>query len=67
MSTDGFDTVRLLLDQYSERSCTELHKINDEKELAAKKKDILAYFMKVVTQEQDLSVLLSSYFESREI
>jgi two-component system phosphate regulon sensor histidine kinase PhoR len=65
MSTDGFDTVRLLLDQYSGRSCMELHKINDEKELAAKKKDILTYFMKVVTQEQDLSVLLSSYFESR--
>ena len=66
MSTDGFDTVKLLLDQYSEKICGQLHTIKSEKELGEKKKDILAYFTKVVNQEQDLSGLLSSYFESRD-
>ncbi|MCX6322004.1 MAG: HAMP domain-containing sensor histidine kinase [Bacteroidia bacterium] len=65
MSTDGFDTVRLLLANYSEKANKELHAIKDEKELAVKKKDILDYFTKVVNQEQDLSGLLSSYFEMR--
>jgi two-component system phosphate regulon sensor histidine kinase PhoR len=65
MSTDGFDTVRLLLDHYSEQTIKELHTINDKNELANRKKDILNYFTKVVNQEQDLSELLSSYFESR--
>ena len=45
--------------------CGQLHTIKNENELAEKKKDILAYFIKVVNQEQDLSGLLSSYFESR--
>jgi signal transduction histidine kinase len=50
---------------YSERANVELHAIKDEKELAVKKKDILDYFTKVVNQEQDLSGMLSSYFERR--
>jgi two-component system, OmpR family, phosphate regulon sensor histidine kinase PhoR len=66
MSTDGFDTVKLMLDQYSGKMCGQLHTITDENELAEKKKDILSYFTKVVNQEQDLSGLLSSYFESRD-
>ena len=65
MSTDGFDTVKLLLDQKSEEFNKELATIKGEKELESKKKDILNYFTKVVNQEQDLSGLLSSYFESR--
>ena len=65
MRTDGFDTVRYLLGLYSERANLELHSIKDGNELAAKKKDILEYFTKVVNQEQDLSGLLSSYFERR--
>ena len=65
MPTDGFDTVRFLLTKYSEQANKELHAIKDEKELAEKKKDILDYFTKVVNQEQDLSGLLSSFFESR--
>lgn len=65
MRTDGFDTVRLLLSRYSERANLELHTIKDENELAARKKDILEYFTKVVNQEQDLSTFLSSYFERR--
>jgi signal transduction histidine kinase len=65
MPTDGFDTVRFLLTRYSEQANKELHAIKDEKELTSKKKDILDYFTKVVNQEQDLSGLLSSYFERR--
>jgi len=65
MSNDGFDTVRLLLDLNSKQFITELHAIKDENELAAKKRDILDYFTKVVNQEQDLSGLLSNYFENR--
>ena len=53
------------LSKYSEKAISELHAIKDENELAAKKKDILEYFTKVVNQEQDLSGLLSSYFERR--
>ena len=64
MSTDGFDTVRLLLDQYSEEAVKGLRSLSDKKELADRKKDILDYFNKVVNQEQDLSELLSKYFES---
>jgi two-component system phosphate regulon sensor histidine kinase PhoR len=65
MSTDGFDTVRILLGNYSEKANRELHAIKDGKELNARKKDILAYFTKVVNQEQDFSDLLSSYFKMR--
>ena len=65
MPTDGFDTVRFLLTKYSEQANKELHAIKDKKELFEKKKDILDYFTKVVTQEQDLSGMLSSYFERR--
>ena len=65
MRTDGFDTVRFLLGSYSERANLELQLLKDENELAAKKKYIIDYFTKVVNQEQDLSGLLSSYFERR--
>jgi signal transduction histidine kinase len=65
MQTDGLDTVRFLLSKYSDEANKELHAIKDEKELAAKKKEILDYFTKVINQEQDISGLLSSYFERR--
>jgi signal transduction histidine kinase len=65
LPTDGFDTVRLLLRDYSEKINNELHAIKDEKDLSAKKKEILDYFTGVVNKEQDLSGLLSSYFEKR--
>jgi signal transduction histidine kinase len=65
MSSDGFDTVRFLLKDYSEKANKELHAIKDEKELAAKKKEIFDYFNKVLIQEQDFSGLLSSYFARR--
>ncbi len=65
MATDGFDTVRFLLRQYSEQAVKELHEAKDEKELAAKKKDILDYVTTVVNKEQDLSEFLSDYFGRR--
>src|ERR1035437_1133365 len=61
MQTDGFDTVRLILDPYSEQANKELHAIKDREKLAEKKSDILDFFTRVVNQEQDLSELLSSY------
>jgi signal transduction histidine kinase len=65
METDGFDTVRLILNKYSEQANKELHALKDQKAIDEKKKDILNYFTVAVNQEQDLSGLLSSYFERR--
>jgi two-component system, OmpR family, phosphate regulon sensor histidine kinase PhoR len=65
LPTDGFDTVRFLLSKYSEKANRELHAIKDKEVLAEKKKEILKFFTKVVNQEQDLSGLLSSFFERR--
>lgn len=65
--SDGFDTVRVLLDQYSEKAVAYLHEPGNENEIAARKKEVLDYFTKVVNQEQDLSQMLSSYFESRHL
>lgn len=65
MPSDGFDTVRLLLSKYSEKANREIHAISDSAEMETKKKDIYHYFMGVVSHEQDLSALLSSYFDRR--
>lgn len=65
MSTDGFDTVRVLLNNYSDKVSKELHGVTDPRQRETINKDILAYFTKVVNQEQDLSQLLSSYFAMR--
>ena len=68
MSTDGFDTVRLILDHYaSTKAIEELHNAKNTNQIEVVKKDILDYFTKVVTQEQDLSQLLSEYFASRNL
>jgi two-component system, OmpR family, phosphate regulon sensor histidine kinase PhoR len=63
MSTDGFDTVRFLLSKYSEQAVKELKDAKNEKELAEKKKDVLSYFSMALDKEQDLSDMLSAYFE----
>jgi two-component system, OmpR family, phosphate regulon sensor histidine kinase PhoR len=65
LRTDGFDTVRILLDNYSEKAYNEIHAIKDEKELNTKKKDILNDITNIITREQDLSGMLGSYFEYR--
>ena len=65
MQGDGFDTVRYILDRYSEQSIKEIHAVKDLNELEAKKTEILDFFTQVLNKEQDLSEFLSSYFERR--
>jgi len=65
ISSDGFDTVRYVLSRYSEQSSREINEIRDTSLLALKKKEILEYFTVALNKEQDLSVLLASYFERR--
>lgn len=62
-SLDVYDTVRFILDNYSEKISKELPGITDEKILEEKKKEIMEYFTMVLNKEQDLSVYLSAYFE----
>lgn len=65
LSTNGFDTVQYILSRYSEQANKELHAIKDTNELAAKKLEILDFFSGIINKEEDLSGLLSSYFERR--
>jgi two-component system sensor histidine kinase VicK len=60
---DVYDTVRFILNKYSEQVVKELPSIKDEQKLTDKKKEIFEYFSKVLNQEQDFSGLLSAYFE----
>jgi len=63
--TDGFDTVRLLLEDYSEKVINDLQTIKDPEKLTGKKREVLDYFKGVITSEEDLSELLSAYFVKR--
>ena len=63
--TDGFDTVRFVLSKRSEQAAKELMGITDSIILNQKKQEILKYFTIALNEEQDLSVLLSKYFERR--
>jgi two-component system phosphate regulon sensor histidine kinase PhoR len=65
MPSDGFDTVRFILRKYSEQAVKELHSAKNEAEVKSAKKDVLDYFTTVINKEQDLSSMLSSYFERR--
>ncbi len=65
MPGDGFDTVRYILGNYSEQANRQLHAIKDQKELDSKKTEVLDFFTQVLNKEQDLSGLLSAYFEKR--
>jgi two-component system, OmpR family, phosphate regulon sensor histidine kinase PhoR len=62
---DGFDTLRYILGRYSEKANKEIHGIRVQQELETKKKEILEYFTVALNNEQDLSEMLSSYFERR--
>jgi two-component system, OmpR family, phosphate regulon sensor histidine kinase PhoR len=64
-STDGFDTVRILLNNYADKAIYELSQITDQQEIENKKKEIQANFTYIVNKEQDLSGLLASYFDMR--
>jgi signal transduction histidine kinase len=63
--TDGLDTVRFILSKYSEQVNKKLFTVRDKDSIDVMKKEILEYFTNVVNQEQDLSLLLSTYFERR--
>lgn len=63
--TDGFDTVRLLLGKYSEEANKKLLQAKDQQEKDVLKKEIYEYVSSLLNHEQDLSGLLSSYFERR--
>lgn len=65
-STDGFDTVRLLLNGYSDTTAPGLFLIKDKDKLEERKKEVLNYCKQVSNSEQDLSTMLSSYFASKE-
>ncbi len=62
-SIDVYDTVRFVLNKYSEQLVSDLSKIKDRQEIMNKRQEILDYFSKVLNQEQDLSGFLSTYFE----
>ncbi len=64
---DVYDTVRFILDNYSEKAAKELAGIKDEKLLQQKKNEILEYFTMVLNKEQDLSGYLSAYFERMKV
>jgi signal transduction histidine kinase len=61
----GFDTVRFILDRYSDQAVKDINAVKDQKEMGIRKKEILDFFDQVVNKEQDLSDLLSGYFERR--
>ena len=61
----GFDTVRFILDKYSDQAVKEIKAVKNVEELEGKKKEILDFYTQVINQEQDLSDLLSAYFERR--
>ncbi len=61
----GFDTVRFILDKYSDQAVKEIKVVRNQQELDGKKKEILDFYTQVINKEQDLSDLLSAYFERR--
>jgi signal transduction histidine kinase len=65
MGGDGFDTVRFILGKYSEKANKEIHSLHDLQQIETKRNEILEYFRLVLNREQDLSDMLSAYFERR--
>ncbi len=66
-NTDGFDTARIIIGNYSAVKAKELAEIKSDSLLEAKKKDVIYFVEKVLNQEQDLSEFLSGYFEKQGI
>ena len=61
----GFDMVRMLLNDSTDKMIDSLCMITDQNVLKQKKKGILEYYNAVIQREQVLSKHLSSYFEMR--
>ncbi len=64
-STDGFDTVRILLNVKSELLLKNLAELKEDSLTADKKQDILEYVTYVLNTQEDLSKFLSRWFERR--
>jgi two-component system phosphate regulon sensor histidine kinase PhoR len=64
-SADGFDTVRILLSDYSSRISPSLFRITDADTLKRKKAEILEYVTAVLNNEEDLSSMLATFFKDR--
>jgi two-component system phosphate regulon sensor histidine kinase PhoR len=62
LSTDGFDTSRFIISRQSIQFIKEISELKDDSAIAQKKREILAFVNKALTQEQDLSEYLSNYF-----
>jgi two-component system phosphate regulon sensor histidine kinase PhoR len=62
LSTDGFDTARFIISRQSAQFIKEISSLKDDSVIAVKKREILAFVTKALTQEQDLSEYLSNYF-----
>jgi signal transduction histidine kinase len=60
-----YDTVRLLLDNYSEPAAMEFSRITDPQKIEEKKAEVAEYFSAVINKEQDFSEFLSAYFEDQ--
>jgi two-component system, OmpR family, phosphate regulon sensor histidine kinase PhoR len=62
-NTDGFDTAFFFMDKYAEQVMTkEIANIKNDADQKAKKEEVYTFISKILNQEQDLSLLLSSYF-----
>ncbi|MCU0456808.1 MAG: hypothetical protein MUE74_10935, partial [Bacteroidales bacterium] len=57
------DTVRFILNLYSEKEAAELQGIKDEKLLDEKRKEITNYFTVALNKEQDFTTYLSDYLD----
>ncbi len=63
LGSDGFDTARFVINGYSIQAAKDILTLRGDSAIAAKKRDILAFVTKALTQEQDVSAYLSNYFE----
>lgn len=62
---DGFETVRNLMIDTTEKVVDEIFAISDQQELKKRTEGFYEYTKALVTREQVLSELLSGYFESK--
>lgn len=65
--TDGLDTVRFLLNDYSGKAYKDLKSAKDSAEYEKIRNYTYSYFLNVLNKEQDLSELLSKWFRMRDL
>ena len=59
LGTDGFDTARMMIDNFAEKAVAEISQMTDSAAIELKKKDFLYFVRFVLNEEQDLSGLIS--------